>query len=84
MTDLNDHPFSPQSVAFESGAPGRRERDWLLWCATVETGLGHDLDGDEEQDGYSIDYAHDAWRRGVTPGAYRDAVRMRKAQLSRA
>lgn len=35
------------------------------WCFAVEARLGHDLDGDQERDGYSIDGALEWYRRAI-------------------
>lgn len=71
--DLTRHPFSPQSVAAESGEASPRERSWLRFVAECERLLGHDLDGNDvasEGCGYSLDEAHDAFAAGKTPHAY--------------
>ncbi|SJK83763.1 hypothetical protein [Halomonas elongata] len=47
-------------------APSQFER----WAVNAERILGHDLDGTEWIDGYSIDGARDAWRAGATPAEY--------------
>ncbi len=39
---------------------------WKHWIENVEIGLGHDLDGDQKIDGYSIDYAFDFFDDGLT------------------
>ncbi len=41
----------------------------------VEAILGHSLDGDEERDGYSIDGALEAYRRGLSPEEYVAIIR---------
>ena len=64
MTDLSDHPFSPQSVALESGAPDKSERAWLRFVRDLEIALGHSVDGndvDEAGCGYSQDEAYDCF-----------------------
>ncbi len=71
--DLNEHPFSPESVAFESGASDNSERKWLRWIDTAERLIGHDLDGNDVEQkgcGYSLDEAYDMFRKGTTPHAY--------------
>lgn len=72
--DLNDHPFSPQSVAAESGE-SNSERAWLRFCDEAERLLGHDLDGSDLPSeatgcGYSIDEALDVWKAGKSAHAY--------------
>lgn len=60
----------------------RYEMDSLLstsaferWAAKVEKILGHDLDGDQTRDGYSLDFASDAFDKGATPEAYAKSVK---------
>lgn len=65
--DLNDHPFA-KTMAAESAAS--EFSIWDLWVSTAEILLGHDLDGDQAKDGYSLDYAYEAFATGGTPGAY--------------
>ena len=55
--------------AHEAGtdAAGRACDAWLRWAAKVEAILGHDLDGDQDSDGYSIDGANDLYEDGCSP-----------------
>ena len=46
------------------------EAAWLDWAKQVEAKLGHSLDGDQAEDGYSIDYAYDAFADGVSVDDY--------------
>lgn len=41
--------------------------NWLNWTARVESLLGHDLDGDQSLDGYSLDAAYELWTAGYSP-----------------
>lgn len=78
-TDLNDHPFAIHMATEAAGLAGdRSERAWLAWAAKVEARLGHDLDGDQEIDGYSIDFALDAFRAGTSVSAYCSSVTARR------
>lgn len=43
---------------------------WDFWIEAAEQLAGHELDGDDDVDGYSLDAAHDAFERGITPEAY--------------
>lgn len=43
---------------------------WLRWCTRAEDMLGHDLDGDQARDGYSIDGALAAFRDGASVVEY--------------
>lgn len=51
-----------------------REQDWLKWVAVVESLLGHSLDGNQMSDGYSLDYAADAFADGVSPQEYVEEI----------
>lgn len=46
------------------------ERAWMRWVHKVERLLGHDLDGNQDQDGYSLDYACDMFENKLTPEQY--------------
>lgn len=61
-----DHPFSPENVARESGAISTSEANWLRWVGKAERIAGHDLDGDQDVDGYSLDFAFEAFRAGMS------------------
>lgn len=72
-TDLNEHPFSPASVAREGGESDRSERSWLKWADEAERLLGHELDGNDADAsgcGYSIDEACNVWSEGKSAHAY--------------
>ena len=43
----------------------KSERAWLKYIKAVEVKLGHDLDGDQDVDGYSIDTCHDFFCDGA-------------------
>lgn len=60
----------------------QQERRWTLWVEQTERLLGHDLDGDQQEDGYSLDEANDLYNqprmRGearITPEQYAQKVR---------
>lgn len=75
MDQLSTHPFSPANIAAESGALTIDEdRLWMRWINRVEQIVGHDMDGDQEADGYSLDFAYDAWRAGQTPDTYAKSI----------
>lgn len=42
-----------------------QEHAWCGYVAEVEAHLGHDLDGDQDEDGYSIDRCHDFFCDGA-------------------
>ncbi len=53
------------------------EKRWLKWVGEVEEILGFcdargrlTLDGNQDEDGYSLDFAHDAFADGCTPAEY--------------
>lgn len=52
-----------------------REREWERWVQRVEKLLGHSLDGNQQRDGYSLDYANDAFEDGLKPADYVFEVR---------
>lgn len=52
-----------------------------IWADKVEKILGHDLDGDQDQDGYSLDFASDAFDRGESPEHYVAKVREAKGAI---
>lgn len=52
-----------------------QERAWEAWTKKVEALLGHSLDGDQEVDGYSLDYAFDFFDDGATPEEYVAEIR---------
>jgi len=63
---MNEHQIEA-AIDFhrhETGTPAW-ERRWLQWVKGVEKGLGHDLDGDQGADGYSLDLAHDFYSEGL-------------------
>ena len=43
---------------------------WDHWISAAEKLAGHDLDGNQETDGYCLDLAHDAFCAGKTPTEY--------------
>lgn len=51
---------------------------WETWIKHCEVLLGHDLDGDQKRDGYSMDFAHDAFLALETPEQY--VAEVRRAQ----
>lgn len=50
------------------------EKAWLAWVKKVERLLGHDLDGHQDRDGYSLDFAYAEWEAGVSAEAYAKQV----------
>lgn len=75
--ELADHPFSPENIAYESGAPDKSERAWIKFVNECERLLGHSLDGGDDYtaktptgEGYSLDEAYEVWERGKSAHAY--------------
>lgn len=75
-----EHPFM-DFVASESYVSPTEKR-WLAWVKKVEKLLGHNLDGNQNTDGYSLDFAHDAFMDGATADEYVAEVRIHKAALT--
>lgn len=73
MDDLNEHPFAVFMAGESYVSP--LEKAWLAWVKKVESLLGHSLDGDQEKDGYSLDYAHDAFSDGVSAKEHVEEIR---------
>jgi hypothetical protein len=58
-------------------------RRWNEWLCAAEKILGLDsLDGNERTDGYSLDFAYDAWKGGLSPDTYASDVRAVRAQIA--
>jgi hypothetical protein len=81
MHDLDDHPFSPASVAAESGAIDTSERAWMRWIDTAEKLIGHDMDGHDpglsSGCGYSLDESYEKFRQGLSAEEWVALVRGR-------
>lgn len=73
--DLNEHP---QAIFAAAESEALNATPWERWVAKAERLIGHNLDGDDSDAakaagiacGYSLDEAHDYYRRGATPEAY--------------
>lgn len=84
--DLNDHPFSPQSVAAESGSTDHTERAWSRFYDECERLLGHSLDGCDDFTarannvgcGYSIDEAYLSFEAADSAAQYVAMVQRRE------
>lgn len=66
----------------ELESQGIAETDWERWATSVEVELGHSLDGDQDEDGYCMDLAYDAFTAGTTVAQHADAVRSAKDALA--
>lgn len=65
--------ITDEMIAYEFGE-SNEDRRWDNWVREAERLLGHDLDGDEAINGYSLDSAYNAFTRRITPQAYVNAV----------
>lgn len=54
-----------------------RPSPFEIWAAKVEKIIGHDLDGDQQTDGYSLDFALDRFDAGMSPEQYAAMIRER-------
>jgi hypothetical protein len=54
----------------DDAATKASEARWLDWVATAKKIVGHDLDGDGDEDGYSLDEAYEAYERGDSASDY--------------
>jgi hypothetical protein len=46
------------------------DKSWYKWIKAAEKLARHHMDGDEKENGYSMDSAFDAWEKGDTPDKY--------------
>jgi hypothetical protein len=55
---------------------------WERWhdkvCGILVLPLARGLDGDQDEDGYCMDFAYDAFRAGVSATEYAETVRYRQ------
>lgn len=80
LSDINPHLALWQSENYES--PG--EKAWYRWIKKAERLCGHDLDGNEARDGYSMDGSYAAFEVNVSPEDYAKEVADARAALSKA
>ena len=52
-----------------------KSSDFEKWAARVEKIVGHDLDGNQSEDGYSLDFALDSFNSGMTSTQYAFSIR---------
>lgn len=79
---LNDHTaaeFARREHNYEMGTcahEAREDAKWFRWCSEVEQLLGiKTLDGDQDANGYSLDFALDHYEDKETPEQYAEIVR---------
>lgn len=77
---LDEHPFAVFMAGESYVSPG--EQAWLAWVKKVEKLLGHDLDGNQDSDGYSLGFAYAAWEAGESAAAYVAEIAAEKARLA--
>lgn len=81
--DLSEHPFSPENIARESGAPDQSERAWGRWLDKAEKLIGENLACCcEWEDGCSLDFAYEAFRKGHVPASYAADTAKKKALIA--
>jgi hypothetical protein len=51
------------------------ELRWVAWSTMVESILGHSIDGDQEQDGYSLDRAYSWFMTGASFQEYAKEIK---------
>lgn len=52
----------PPTLIRRPGIQG--DADWIDWITDLENTIGHDLDGDQSYDGYSLDWVYQLWKEG--------------------
>lgn len=77
FSEINPHLALWQSENYVSHGEVR----WYAWVRACEVNLGHGLDGNEATEGFSLDYANDAFEAGVTVAEYVSEVMANKAAL---
>ncbi len=84
--DHTDSEFARREYDSEVGNVTRESVEdarWERWCNEVEKLLGIEtLDGDQLEDGYSLDFALDHYEDRETPEQYAEIVRRAWADLA--
>lgn len=70
-----------ETYQFEKYVP-QDERNWLAWANSVEAILKHSLDGNQNTQGYSLDYAYNWFKLGAKPQAYANSVKAAKLRIA--
>lgn len=55
------------------------EKAWLRWIDELESVVGHNLDGTQWIDGYSLDHSYKMWEDGLNPQAAAEVIKHNKA-----
>ena len=61
----------------EQAVPEHEAR-WLMWIEEVEKLLGHDADGDQSTDGYSMDGFYDMFKTGMSAVSAVESLRVER------
>lgn len=56
-----------QMALWQSEVAALEESAWEAWAKEAERVFGRSLDGDQHEDGYSLDGFYDLWKEGHTP-----------------
>lgn len=75
LWEINPHLALWQSESYVSPS----ERAWERWVKKVEKLVGHSIDGDQDRDGFSLDYACDCECAGMSPEEYALEIAAEKA-----
>lgn len=67
------------TTASRTGIHG--DADWIEWVTDLEETIGHDLDGDQQADGYSLDWVYQLWKKGHSVANALEAVTASKREL---
>jgi hypothetical protein len=75
MNDHTDAEFARREHDYEMGGESASDRAWTRFYKEVSDfiilrGWGRSGDGDQEKDGFSLDYAYEAWEDGKTAVEY--------------
>lgn len=82
MTCLDLDEINPHLALWRSETyVNQGEKAWEAWVKKVERLLGHSLDGNQKTDGYSLDFAYEAFLEGDTPADHVVEVRAQKEAL---
>lgn len=71
------------ALALSESAAANSTSSWEKWIDAAEKELGHDVDGTQWIDGYSIDDALECFESGFTVGQYVDRVQRDKESVAR-
>jgi len=53
------------------------DRDWAQWVRDVERLLGGNIDGDDGENGYSLDEGYDCWRAKLSAESFVTMIQAR-------